>query len=73
MLVSISVLLAFLAPIPFFFLEILVGIVQALIFSILLVVYFTVAATDHDHEKHEKNISKIEGEEIEEIEDIVHA
>ncbi len=73
LLVSISVLLAFLAPIPFFFLEILVGIVQALIFSILLVVYFTVAATDHDHEKHEKNISKIEGEEIEEIEDIVHA
>lgn len=73
LLVSISVLLAFVAPIPFLFLEILVGVVQALIFSILLVVYFTVAATDHDHEKHEKNISKIEGEEIEEIENVVHA
>ncbi len=51
LLASISALLAFVAPIPFFFLEILVGIVQALIFSILLVVYFTVAASDHDHEE----------------------
>lgn len=50
LLASISALLAYAAPIPFFFLEILVGVVQALIFSILLVVYFTVAASDHDHE-----------------------
>lgn len=73
LLASISALLAFVAPIPFLFLEILVGIVQALIFSILLVVYFTVAASDHDHEEHEKNISKTEGEEIEEIENVVRA
>jgi F-type H+-transporting ATPase subunit a len=51
LLASISALLSFVAPIPFFFLEILVGVVQALIFSILLVVYFTVAASDHDHEE----------------------
>jgi F-type H+-transporting ATPase subunit a len=51
LLASISALLSFVAPIPFFFLEILVGLVQALIFSILLVVYFTVAASDHDHEE----------------------
>jgi F-type H+-transporting ATPase subunit a len=73
LLASISALLSFVAPIPFFFLEILVGVVQALIFSILLVVYFTVAASDHDHEKHEKDISEIEGKEIEEIENVVRA
>ncbi len=72
LLASISALLVFAAPIPFFFLEILVGVVQALIFSILLVVYFTVSATDHDHEEH-KGMSKEEGDEVEEIENIVHA
>ena len=72
LLASISALLAFVAPIPFFFLEILVGVVQALIFSILLVVYFTVAATDHDHEEHE-GMSKEQGDDVEEIENVVHA
>ncbi|MFA5750664.1 MAG: F0F1 ATP synthase subunit A [Candidatus Paceibacterota bacterium] len=57
LLVSIAALMAFVAPIPFMFLEILVGLIQALIFSILLVVYFTISASDHDseHEEHEKN------------------
>jgi F0F1-type ATP synthase membrane subunit a len=50
LLSSISALLAYGAPIPFFFLEILVGFIQAMIFSMLLVVYFTVSAIDHDHE-----------------------
>lgn len=51
LLASISVLAAYAAPIPFFFLEIMVGVIQALIFSILLVVYFTVSTMDHDHEE----------------------
>jgi len=52
LLVSMSALVAYVVPIPFLFLELLVGVVQALIFSILLVVYFTIASTDHDeHEK----------------------
>ena len=57
LLVSIATMMAFIAPIPFMFLEVLVGLIQALIFSILLVVYFTISATDHDseHEEHEKN------------------
>jgi len=38
----------------------------------LLVVYFTISATDHEHEKHE-GVSKEQGEEIEEIENVVHA
>jgi len=72
LLVSMAALVAFIVPIPFMFLEILVGVIQALIFSILLVVYFTIGATDHDHEEHE-GVSEEEGEEIEEIENVVHA
>ncbi len=53
LLASMAALVAYVVPIPFLFLEILVGVIQALIFSILLVVYFTIAATDHDeHEEH---------------------
>jgi F-type H+-transporting ATPase subunit a len=54
LLASIAALVAYIAPIPFIFLEVLVGVIQALIFSILLVVYFTIGATDHDeeHEEH---------------------
>jgi len=53
LLASMAALVAYVVPVPFLFLEILVGVIQALIFSILLVVYFTIASTDHDHEEHE--------------------
>lgn len=54
LLASMAALVAYLVPIPFLFLELLVGVIQALIFSILLVVYFTIASSDHDeHEEHE--------------------
>ncbi len=52
LLASMAALFAYVLPIPFIFLEILVGVVQALIFSMLLVVYFTISATDH--EEHEE-------------------
>ena len=48
LLASMAALVAYFVPIPFLFLEILVGVVQAVIFSILLVVYFTIGASDHD-------------------------
>ncbi|MCM2339510.1 MAG: F0F1 ATP synthase subunit A [Burkholderiales bacterium] len=51
LLVSMAALVAFVVPIPFLFLEIIVGVIQALIFSILLVVYFTIGASDHDHDE----------------------
>jgi F-type H+-transporting ATPase subunit a len=55
LLVSMAALVAYLVPIPFLFLELLVGVIQALIFSILLVVYFTISASDHDeHDEHEE-------------------
>ena len=61
LLVSMAALVAYLVPIPFIFLEILVGVIQALIFSILLVVYFTISASDHDHEEeHEHEVRKVE-------------
>ncbi|OGI65273.1 ATP synthase F0 subunit A [Candidatus Nomurabacteria bacterium RIFCSPLOWO2_01_FULL_39_18] len=56
LLASMAALVAYAVPIPFLFLEILVGVIQALIFSILLVVYFTIGATDHDeHESREEH------------------
>jgi F-type H+-transporting ATPase subunit a len=40
-------------PIPFLFLEVLVGFIQALVFSMLTLVYFTIASEDHDaHDEH---------------------
>jgi hypothetical protein len=47
-----AALVAYVVPIPFLFLELLVGVIQALIFSILLVVYFTIGSTDHDEHEH---------------------
>ena len=59
LLVSMAALVGYIVPIPFLFLEILVGVIQALIFSILLVVYFTIASTDHDeHDEHEQKHEK---------------
>lgn len=49
LLVSISAILAFGLPIPFMFLEVLVGLIQALIFAILILVYLTIHTTADDH------------------------
>ncbi|OGI67239.1 ATP synthase F0 subunit A [Candidatus Nomurabacteria bacterium RIFCSPHIGHO2_01_FULL_40_10] len=57
LLASMAALVSYIIPIPFLFLEILVGVIQALIFSILLVVYFTISASDHadEHDSHEED------------------
>lgn len=53
LLASMAALIAYAVPIPFLFLEILVGVIQALIFSMLTLVYFTIASQDHsEHEEH---------------------
>ncbi len=49
LLSSLAVILAFGLPIPFMFLEVVVGIIQALIFGMLTLVYFTIAMTDEEH------------------------
>lgn len=50
----ISSLIAFVAPLPFMILEIIVGIVQATVFSLLTLVYLSIATTapHHDEEEH---------------------
>lgn len=53
----LSSLFAFGLPLPFMFLEIIVGVVQALVFSMLVLVYLTLATDpphddDHGHEAH---------------------
>ncbi len=59
LLASMAALVGYVVPIPFLFLEILVGVIQALIFSILLVVYFTIASTDHDEHEDETHKESI--------------
>ncbi|MBU1203420.1 F0F1 ATP synthase subunit A [Patescibacteria group bacterium] len=49
LIASISALVAYGVPLPFMFLEVIVGIIQALIFSILTLVYYTIASTEHEH------------------------
>lgn len=57
LLVSMSALLAYGLPIPFLFLEIFVGVIQAFIFAILVLVYFTIASQDHDeHAEHGEKV-----------------
>lgn len=50
LLASIAAMVAWGVPLPFMFLEILVGVIQALIFSVLTVVYFTIASAEHSAE-----------------------
>ena len=57
---AMSTILPYLLPVPFLFLEIFVGMIQALIFSILVLVYFTIASQDHDEhgEHHESSAAR---------------
>lgn len=50
---TISKLFAFGFPVPFIFLEIVVGLVQALVFSMLTMAFMSVLMTSHHEEKHE--------------------
>src|SRR3989344_2644582 len=64
LLASMAAMVAYIVPIPFLFLEILVGVIQALIFSILLVVYFTIGATDHDEHEEKSSSPSQDGHEV---------
>ena len=51
LLASMAAIFAYLVPGPFLFLEVFVGLIQALIFALLSAVYFTIASQDHsEHE-----------------------
>jgi F-type H+-transporting ATPase subunit a len=52
LLIVVGFLVAFLASLPFMFLELFVGVVQALIFSMLSLVFFMMATRQHGEESH---------------------
>lgn len=49
LLASMSAILAFGLPIPFLFLEVLVGLIQALIFTMLILTYLSMNTTAEEH------------------------
>lgn len=49
LLASMSAILAWGVPIPFMFLEIIVGLIQALIFSMLILIYLSTASVAEEH------------------------
>lgn len=52
LLVVISYLVPYIAPIPFLAMEIFVGLVQGLVFSLLTAVFLKIGATGHGEEEH---------------------
>ena len=60
LLASMSAIFAYILPVPFMFLEVIVGIIQAFIFSMLTVVYFTIASQDHDEHHEEEHHHSVE-------------
>jgi F-type H+-transporting ATPase subunit a len=58
LLASMGAILAYVVPTPFLLLEVFVGVIQAFIFAILTLVYYTLGAQDHDShdEEHEKHV-----------------
>jgi len=53
LLVVISFLIPYLAPLPFLGLELFVGFIQALVFALLTLVFLKMAVTAHAHAEHE--------------------
>ncbi len=51
-LATMAFLVTFLIPLPFYALEVLVGAVQALVFAMLSLVFFTMATISHGHDDH---------------------
>lgn len=49
LLASMAAIFAFGLPIPFLFLEVMVGLIQALIFAMLILVYLTMSTTAAEH------------------------
>jgi F-type H+-transporting ATPase subunit a len=52
LLASMMAIFAYILPLPFMFLEVIVGIVQALVFAILTLAFMSMSMTSHDEEGH---------------------
>lgn len=59
LLVVVSFLVPFIAPMPFFGLELFVGFIQALVFAMLTLVFLKMGITGHDHD-HDDHMTKTE-------------
>ena len=63
LLASMAAIFLYILPGPFLFLEVFIGLIQALIFSLLATVYFTIASQDHsEHEEgheHEEKLASV--------------
>lgn len=55
LLASMGAIIAYVLPTPFMLLEVLVGVIQAFIFAILTLVYYTISSMDHDEEHEAKS------------------
>ena len=53
-LVTVSTIFAFVFPLPFMVLEIVVGLVQALVFSMLTMVFMSILTTSHHESQHKE-------------------
>lgn len=61
LLASMAAIVAYVVPIPFLILEVFVGVIQAFIFAILTLVYYTIASQDHeDHDEHEDHSKAVQ-------------
>ena len=54
LLLVIGYLLPFVGPIPFYFLELFVGFIQAFVFAFLTLIFMTLGTTSHGHEDPEE-------------------
>jgi F-type H+-transporting ATPase subunit a len=55
LLAAMASIFAYILPLPFLLFEVFVGVMQAFIFSILTLVYYTISSQDHSHdESHEE-------------------
>lgn len=55
LLASMGAIIAYILPTPFLLLEVLVGVIQAFIFAILTLVYYTISSMDHDEDHDESS------------------
>lgn len=60
LLTVIAFLVPYLAPLPFYFLELFVGLIQGLVFVTLTLVFIKIAVTSHgQHDEHPKQLASI--------------
>jgi F-type H+-transporting ATPase subunit a len=58
LLASMGAIIAYVLPTPFLLLEVLVGVIQAFIFAILTLVYYTISSMDHEEHDEKESHSK---------------